>query len=262
MFHLSKIYSVILTYNTLINVEGLNWNPFSANIKIPSTSIGGNEMQQIFNQEALPNWNELKTTIMKTPTGISIFNEEKEREIGGGLPHTDAKIRLFGKNIEPRVTFYRDTAAWCPYCQKVWILLEEKKIPYKIEKINMRSYGDKPIEFLRKVPNGLLPAIILDGVMQTDSLPIMLNLDRTFTGPDHKPMMPAADTTEYQRAQKLMRLERTLFSSWCTLVFRPSTARDIRSFEEDLNSVNAELQVTSSPWFLNEFSIVDLTYIT
>lgn len=28
--------------------------------------------------------------------------------------------------------------AWCPYCQKVWLQLEEKRIPYKIEWINMR----------------------------------------------------------------------------------------------------------------------------
>jgi hypothetical protein len=25
-----------------------------------------------------------------------------------------------------------------PYCQKIWLTLEEKKIPYRIEKINMR----------------------------------------------------------------------------------------------------------------------------
>lgn len=36
---------------------------------------------------------------------------------------------------------YRDHAAWCPYCQKVWLQLEEKRIPYVIEKINMRCYG-------------------------------------------------------------------------------------------------------------------------
>jgi hypothetical protein len=28
--------------------------------------------------------------------------------------------------------------------KKVWLLLEEKKMPYRIEHINMRSYGDKP----------------------------------------------------------------------------------------------------------------------
>ena len=60
--------------------------------------------------------------------------------------HTDAKMRLFdaADESEVRVTLFRDTAAWCPYCQKVWLMLEEKRIPYKISKINMRSYGDKP----------------------------------------------------------------------------------------------------------------------
>jgi glutathione S-transferase len=32
----------------------------------------------------------------------------------------------------------RDHAAWCPYCHKVWLQLEEKQIPYTMEKINMR----------------------------------------------------------------------------------------------------------------------------
>jgi hypothetical protein len=33
----------------------------------------------------------------------------------------------------------------------VWLQLEEKRIPYTIEKINMRCYGDKPSSFLAKV---------------------------------------------------------------------------------------------------------------
>ena len=49
--------------------------------------------------------------------------------------------RTFGTEGEPRVKLYRDHAAWCPYCQKVWLQLEEKRIPYVIEKINMRCYG-------------------------------------------------------------------------------------------------------------------------
>ena len=33
----------------------------------------------------------------------------------------------------------------------MWLQLEEKQIPYEIEKINMRAYGDKPATFLQKV---------------------------------------------------------------------------------------------------------------
>jgi hypothetical protein len=35
--------------------------------------------------------------------------------------------------------------------------LEEKRIPYTIEKINMRCYGDKPASFLSKVKGTTAP---------------------------------------------------------------------------------------------------------
>lgn len=50
------------------------------------------------------------------------------------------------------------TAARCPYCHKVWMQLEEKRIPYEIEKINMRCYGDKPASFMAKVREGTTEA--------------------------------------------------------------------------------------------------------
>jgi glutathione S-transferase len=64
---------------------------------------------------------------------------------------------------------------------QVWLLLEEKQIPYRMEKINMRSYGDKPQEFLQKVPSGLLPVVELDGRPITESLDIMMILERVCT---------------------------------------------------------------------------------
>lgn len=68
-----------------------------------------------------------------------------------GRRHIDTALRLFGRpESDIRVTLYRDTAGWCPYCQKVWMLFEEKRIPYRTVKINMRSYGDKPAWFLNK----------------------------------------------------------------------------------------------------------------
>lgn len=225
--------------------------------------IGSTALRLRMASTSTSSWEGLMEAVGNTATGVKITEQERLRAKGEGLPHTDATLRLFGSTEEPRVTFFRDTAAWCPYCQKVWILLEEKRIPYKVQKINMRSYGDKPADFLRMVPNGLLPAIMLDGNLQTDSLPIMLNLERTFTGRGHRQMWPPADTKEEKRAQGLMRLERDLFSRWCNLVFRPSLGGGSRrAFEEGLDIVDAELGVTEGPWFLSDISIVDLTYIS
>ena len=65
----------------------------------------------------LPSWDQLKQQVITTKKGSEMIIEENLREGGGGPPHTDAKLRLFGTNTEPRVTLYRDSAAWCPYCQ-------------------------------------------------------------------------------------------------------------------------------------------------
>ena len=138
-----------------------------------------------------------------------------------------------------RVTLYRDMAAWCPYCQKVWLLLEEKRIPYKLSKINMRSYGDKPPEFLRKVPSGLLPVLELDGQFITESLVIMQVLDDTFADGHPNRMIPPKDSPLFDEANRLLGLERKLFGAWCSFLFRPGglLGDGRREFESQLTVV-------------------------
>lgn len=48
-----------------------------------------------------------------------------------GPTNAKALLRTFGHEGEPRIKLYRDHAAWCPYCHKVWLLLEEKRVPYR-----------------------------------------------------------------------------------------------------------------------------------
>jgi glutathione S-transferase len=118
-------------------------------------------------------------------------------------------------------------------------------------------------EYLRMVPNGLLPAMRLDGEFMTDSLRIMMTLEGTFTGPQHMRMWPEEGTPDFARAQALMRLERQLFGLWCNLVFRGAMGNGPRrAFEEGLDEVDRELRATPGPWFLSSLSIVDLTYVT
>lgn len=207
-------------------------------------------------------WDVLREKAGSTETGKRLLSERAERERGEGPTHTDNKLRLFGaKESDVRVTFYRDTAAWCPYCQKTWLLLEEKRIPHRIEKINMRSYGDKPREFLAKVPRGLLPAIEIDGRMMTESLEIMQTLDRMF--PTENNMVPWDDDAALKKANILMSLERELFGAWCSFVFQPGD-RAQRMFEGTMDRVDAALKETQGPWFLggNAPTIVDLQYVS
>ena len=70
-----------------------------------------------------------------------------------GPTNSQARLRLFGcSEAEVRVVLYRDHHAWCPYCQKIWLWLEFKRIPYRIGKVTMRCYGPKGPWFLEKVP--------------------------------------------------------------------------------------------------------------
>jgi glutaredoxin len=189
MFLTFQVLSFLLALY-ISQIEGLSWTRPIMNMfgkAAPVTSAA----KAIITAVGLPAWDDLSSLAKSTQTGQYMEAQEALRQQGEGLAHQDAKIRLFGSKSEPRVTYYRDTAAWCPYCQKVWILLEEKKIPYKVEKVAMRSYGDKPPAYLKLVPNGLLPAINVDGDFMTDSLDIMMMLEATFKGPQHRPMWPA-----------------------------------------------------------------------
>ncbi|MEB3160237.1 MAG: glutathione S-transferase N-terminal domain-containing protein, partial [Synechocystis sp.] len=85
-----------------------------------------------------------------------------------GPTNAQATLRLFGQPEEAiRVTLYRDNHAWCPYCQKVWLWLEEKQIPYRVKKVTMFCYGEKEAWYKKLVPSGMLPALELDGQFYT-----------------------------------------------------------------------------------------------
>jgi glutathione S-transferase len=69
-----------------------------------------------------------------------------------------------------------------------------------------------------QVPSGLLPVLEIDGRVVTESATIMALLEEQF--PDHKPLMPAADSPQRPRADQLMRLERRFFSDWLNWLCR------------------------------------------
>jgi glutathione S-transferase len=175
-----------------------------------------------------------------------------------GPTNAQARLRLFGQTeADVRVTLYRDNHAWCPYCQKIWLWLEEKQIPYRIEKVTMFCYGEKESWYKRKVPSGMLPAIELDGRLITESDDILVALEQSFE--------PLGLSMNHPIVLPLRQLERLLFRAWCAwLCYPASSARQERGNRDQFTSmvakVEAALSSTPGPYFLNEFSTVDVIF--
>mmetsp|Transcript_48363 Transcript_48363/g.146076 ORF Transcript_48363/g.146076 Transcript_48363/m.146076 type:complete len:514 (-) Transcript_48363:121-1662(-) len=216
-----------------------------------------------------PSWADLNERILATTTGKLLRREADLRETGRGAPHADATLRLFDAHDEAdvRITLFRDGAAWCPYCQKVWVMLEEKAVPYRVEKVPLNAYGDKPAWFTRKVDGGQLPAIELDGHIFTESMEIMKLIDALFV--ENLPrMVPGVGTMQAERSEELLQLEKDLQSAWFSLVFYPvddtALERARSNVMNVLDLIDKALGATTGPWFLggDAPSIVDLQYIS
>jgi glutathione S-transferase len=177
-----------------------------------------------------------------------------------GPTNAQASLRLFGHpESEVRVTLYRDHHAWCPYCQKVWLWLEEQRIPYRIRKVTMFCYGEKERWFKQLVPSGMLPALELDGRMITESDRILEALEAAF-GPFGAAMGDPA-------VLPLRQLERLLFRAWCQWLCAPSRSvaeedSGRRQFQRYASAMEQALSATPGPFLLGPGpSTADLVFV-
>lgn len=192
---------------------------------------------------ATPTWTQLLaySTPIDVANGSIVISSTKEKDY----------VRLFGcHESELRLVFYRDHALWCPYCHKVQLLLELKQIPYKVKKVNMSCYGKKSVDFLKKVPSGLLPVIELDGKIITESMDIMFLIEETFAGPYIK-TIPAEDNDMMQAFHRFMRLERVYIGAWLSCLRGPFAVLDqgMKPVHHSLDLIESCLGEFQGPFF-------------
>ena len=176
-----------------------------------------------------------------------------------GPTNAQARLRLFGRSEEEvRVVLYRDHHAWCPYCQKVWLWLEEKRIPYRIRKVTMFCYGEKERWFKQIVPSGMLPALELDGHLITESDLILQALEEAFG--------PLGEGMQDPDVFALRQLERRLFRAWCQWLCYcegqgAHTAPAEQHFARMAGLVDEALQSTPGPFFREHFGTADVIFV-
>ena len=201
---------------------------------------------------ALPlSWHELEQ-LVPPPANLDVQRAD-------GPTNAQANLRLFGRSeSEVRVTLFRDHHAWCPYCQKVWLWLEEKRIPYRVRKVTMFCYGEKERWFKQLVPSGMLPALELDGRLITESDQILAELEQVF-GPLQQGL---ADPEVFA----LRQLERRLFRAWCQWLCYcegegPHTLAAEQHFIRMATLVEQALEATPGPFFLEAFGSADVIFV-
>ncbi|KAL7553342.1 hypothetical protein ACHAWF_016626, partial [Thalassiosira exigua] len=218
---------------------------------------------QVLSSHDIGSWDDIRSTLESKQTPEE-KNFRANLNKGYGVPSPLHKLRLFdesNREEDVRVTLYRDSASWCPYCQKVWTMLEQKRIPYRVEKVNMRCYGEKPMSFLSLQPSGNIPVAVIDGVTYGQSNDIMYALEEKF--PDSEPLVPREQKLR-GKAQELLRLERTIFSAWMYWLTSGDgpNGRLRDNFVSVLNEVEMELSATKGGFFLGEkVSIVDMMFV-
>lgn len=178
-----------------------------------------------------------------------------------------ASVRLFdGTPADAaRVVLYRDNHCWCPYCQKVWLWLETRRVPYTVRRVTMRCYlgaGQvKETWFTSMVPSGMLPALSLDGALITESDVILQRLEAAFG-----PLSPG-EGLDAPAVLPLRLLERALFRAWCGWLCYPSSgpadeAARRAEFVAVAARVAAALSSTPGPFFLGgHFSTADCVFV-
>ena len=87
-----------------------------------------------------------------------IFMLQKTQAVTKTISWSELESLLPSEPERPtaKLTFYRDTNGWCPFCERVWIALDYKEIEYDPVKIELR---DKPQWYKDIVPTTLVPAI-------------------------------------------------------------------------------------------------------
>ena len=161
--------------------------------------------------------------------------------------------------VEPLLTLYRDNNGWCPFCERVWVALLVKGIPFEEKTLSLQK---KPEWYLQKVPTGLVPAIEFTGSNEVvwESKDILMRLESNEKFAQHKSLMPKA---EMDRVTRLLDECDGMTKSMAGVLYSSNSTKDelaakMEGFEGAMGKMEAFLQESASPFFLDSgFSVVD-----
>jgi glutathione S-transferase len=153
-----------------------------------------------------------------------------------------------------------------PNCQRVKVVLEEKKIPYETVNIDLRAGAQKTPEYLKINPYGKVPAIVDGDTVLYESCIINEYLDEKYPTPQLMPADPAARA----KAHILIDFGLTQMDSVYTKLRMELTKDEkernqetIKAAKEDIKKrlLRLEEALGENDYLMGDFSLVDADLI-
>eukprot|EP00188_Purpureofilum_apyrenoidigerum_P004213 Plantae.Rhodophyta-Purpureofilum_apyrenoidigerum.ctg46423.p1 GENE.Plantae.Rhodophyta-Purpureofilum_apyrenoidigerum.ctg46423~~Plantae.Rhodophyta-Purpureofilum_apyrenoidigerum.ctg46423.p1 ORF type:complete len:461 (+),score=92.38 Plantae.Rhodophyta-Purpureofilum_apyrenoidigerum.ctg46423:229-1611(+) len=208
-------------------------------------------------EPAAPSWQDLALKIPNDFLNPDYVNGEPRAT----PPWERDCIRLFGQAEDDiKFIFYRDTSYWCPYCHRVQLYLEEKKIPYRFQKVNLKCYGRQPGWYLKKNNTGSLPMLEIGRRFKLESLQIMLKIEQQF--PDGIKLLPQ-EPEQKRVVERHLGVERKLCQAWLRCLRWPVVKTEQAKAElfTALKEVEQILDEYEGPFFMGEnLTVTDCMY--
>jgi glutathione S-transferase len=149
-----------------------------------------------------------------------------------------------------------------PNCQRVKVVLEEKKIPYETVNIDLRAGAQKTPEYLKINPYGKVPAIVDGDTVIYESCIINEYLDEKYPVPRLLP----TDPTSRAKARILIDFGLTQMDSVYTKLRLEMTKDEKERDPEIINAVKEDIkkrlhrlehELGDKEYLMGDFSLVD-----
>lgn len=146
----------------------------------------------------------------------------------------------------------------CPYVERSRIVLEEKKIPYDIEFVDLKN---KPAWFLEISPRGKVPVLVVDGTPIFESMVINEMLEELYPEPAMFPKTPV-DRAQ-ARAWIVFCNDVMMMPSFNLAMAKTEEERSAAraTLEDAFPRLEAQLQKSTGKYFFNStFGLVDAVF--
>jgi len=199
----------------------------------------------------------------------ALREEHEQRALqdrGYGPANYKAKLRLFDAppDTKPRITFYHDHNVWCPFCETLWLYLEEKRIPYKAVTVNKEPHGKEggsspeELNYWRMGASGV-PGFQIDGGKLHSGADLM-TIEAEFR---ENPLIPVyANEPAAERWHEMEELSEAF--NWCGFLRQNIRgpvldSNPYKQFAQKMDRLDQALQSHGGPWLCGErFTILDV----